>query len=104
MNSHDIEESLKQLFEKFSRETFIYDLLLAYGISKASITRLRKGDYNLSKLAGEVLYKKKVFFKEAQTDEALLGIIDIAAKEERILRHSPRFIIVTDYKTLLAKD
>src|SRR5690625_1007699 len=99
MNSHDIEESLKQLFEKFSRKTFIYDLLIAYEISKAAITRLQKVEYKLSILAVEVLYKKKVFFKEAQTDKALLWIIDIASKKEQILRHSPRFIIVTDYKT-----
>lgn len=40
------------------------DLLLAYGISKTSITRLKSGDFNLSKVDDEILYKKKIFFKQ----------------------------------------
>lgn len=103
MNSHEIEHNVKRLFENVSGESFIYDLLLAYGISKTSITRLKNGDFNLSKVKGEVLYKKKVFFKEEETNK-LLDSIDTVSKEEHILKHKPRFAIVTDYKTLLAKD
>jgi hypothetical protein len=58
MNSHEIEDQLNQLFDNFSEEQFIYDLLLAYGMPKASVTRLKIGDYNLAKADGEVLYKK----------------------------------------------
>jgi hypothetical protein len=54
---------VEQIIADFSKEEFIFDLLLAYGVSKTSITRLKKGDFNLSKNEGEVLYKKKVFFK-----------------------------------------
>lgn len=66
MNSHEIEHNVKRIFENFSGKRFIYDLLLAYGISKTSITQLKNGDFNLSKTEGEVLYKKKVFFKEEE--------------------------------------
>lgn len=103
MNSKEIEHNINQIFENFSKEEFIFDLLMAYGISKTSITRLRKGDYNLSKIKGEILYKKKVFFKEESNDK-LLSSIDTFSKEERILKHNPRFVILTDYKTLVAKD
>lgn len=103
MNSHEIEHNVKRIFENFSKEGFLFDLLLAYGISKTSITRLKKGDFNLSKAKGEVLYKNKFFFREEGTG-SLLSTIDSISKEERILKHKPRFIIVTDYKTLLAKD
>jgi hypothetical protein len=103
MNSHEIEQNTKQIMENFSKENFLYDLLLAYGISKTSITRLKSGDYNLSKVDGEILYKKKIFFKQQPTEE-LLSSIENLAKEERILKHSPRFVVVTDYKNLLAKD
>jgi len=34
----------------------------------------------------------------------LLSSIESLTKEERILKHSPRFAIVTDYKNLVAKD
>ncbi|HTN07953.1 DNA methyltransferase [Agriterribacter sp.] len=103
MNSHEIESNVKRIIENFSIENFIYDLLLAYGISKTSITRLKNGDFNLSKVEGEILYKKKVFFREEDSNK-LLSTIDAISKEERILKHKPRFALVTDYKTLLAKD
>lgn len=103
MHSNEIQNNVSGLIEGFSQEEFIYDLLLAYGISKTSITRLKKGDFNLSKVEGEVLYKKKVFFKEEKKD-SLLSSIDSASKDEGILRHQPRFVIVTDYETLVAKD
>jgi hypothetical protein len=103
MNSHEIEHNVKRIIENFSKEEFLFDLLLAYGISKTSITRLKSGDYNLSKVEGEILYKKKVFFKVEKADK-LLSAIESVAKEERILKHSPRFAIVTDFKNLVAKD
>jgi N-6 DNA Methylase len=103
MTSHEIEQNVKRMMENFSKENFFYDLLLAYGISKTSITRLRSGDFNLSKVDGEILYKKKIFFKQQPT-EKLLSSIESLAKEERILKHSPRFAVVTDYKNLVAKD
>ena len=53
MNSHEIEHNVKRIFENFSGKRFIYDLLLAYGISKTSITQLKNGDFNLSKTEGQ---------------------------------------------------
>lgn len=103
MTSKEIESNVRRIFEKLSKEEFIFDLLIAYGISKTSVTRIKNGDFNLSKVEGEILYKKKVFFKEEEPNK-LLSTIETLSKEERILKHSPRFIIVTDYKTLVAKD
>ena len=103
MNSHEIEQNVKRIFEHFSKEHFLYDLLLAYGISKTSVTRLKSGDFNLSKVEGEMLYKKKVIFKAEQTDRLLITIESLV-KEERILKHAPRFAIVTDFGQLVAKD
>ncbi len=102
MKSTEIEEKVKALFQNFDRKNFIYDLLRAYGISKTSITRLQKGDFNLSKNEGEILYKKKLLFKETDSDQ-LLAIIDDLSKEEN-LKHNPRFVVVTNYKELVAKD
>lgn len=34
----------------------------------------------------------------------MLSTIDNISKEERILKHKPRFAILTDYETLVAKD
>ncbi|TRX11704.1 class I SAM-dependent DNA methyltransferase [Flavobacterium gawalongense] len=103
MNSFQVETNLKNLISTFDKETFIYELLVAYGISRTTVTRLKKGDFNLSKVPGEVLYKKKVLFKEVLSD-SLLTTIDEITKNEESLKHNPRFVIVTDFITLLAKD
>src|SRR5680860_270382 len=103
MKSTEIQHNVQTLIDNFSKEEFIYDLLIAYGISKTSVTRLKKGDYNFSKTDNEILYKKKIFFKVEASDK-LLSSIDEISKEERILKHKPRFAILTDYKHLVAKD
>lgn len=103
MNASQIEKNLSTVVENFNKEAFVFDLLQAYGISKTSITRLKKGDFNLSKVKGEVLYKSKLLFKEEATAN-LLHTIDEITKEPEAIKHNPRFVIVTDYETLLAKD
>jgi len=103
MNIEKLEECLQALATNLSEQTFIYDLLLAYGQPKASITRLQRGDYNLSKKQGEILWKKKLFFK-AEAEADLHGLIDQLKSDPAITRHAPRFIIVTDYHTLLSLD
>ncbi|MDB9781523.1 N-6 DNA methylase [Winogradskyella sp.] len=103
MNATQIEKNVTALVKSFNKEEFIFDLLKAYGISKTSITRLKKGDFNLSKVEGEVLYKSKMLFKEVVSG-TLLNTIDELTKDTDALKHNPRFVIVTDYNTLLAKD
>lgn len=103
MISTEIKHNVQNLIDNFSKEEFVFDLLVAYGISKTSVTRLKKGDYNISKVDGEILYKKKIFFK-VEASNKLLSCIEEVAKEERILKHQPRFAILTDYKQIVAKD
>ena len=103
MKPREIKDKLSALVNNTDKENFIYDFLMAFGISKNAITRLRKGDSNLSKKEGEILYKNKIFFKE-EVAENLLDAIDEASKDDKILKHNPRFIMVTDYETVVAVD
>ena len=103
MNTRDIEHNIQSIIDNFSKEEFIYNFLIAYGISKTSVTRLKKGDFNLSKNENEILYKKKIFFTVEDSDK-LLSTIDSISKDKDILKHKPRFAIATDYEQLVAKD
>ena len=103
MKPREIKDKLSAIVNNTDKENFIYDFLMAFGISKNAITRLRKGDSNLSKKEGEILYKNKIFFKE-EVAENLLDAIDEASKDDKILKHNPRFIMVTDYETIVAVD
>lgn len=100
MNIAQIEQNLQDLILDFNKETFIFELLLAYGSPKASITRLQKGNLNLSKIEGEISWKKKVFFKPVFNQDLHLAISEI----KNTLKQEQRFVVVTDFKTLLAID
>lgn len=103
MNILQIENSISDLMNSFDEAAFIYDFLLAYDTPKSIIKRLKDGGLNLSKTAGEVLWKKKIFFKV--TAEADLHLeINRLKSEPGIVSHSPRFIVLTDYGQLLAID
>lgn len=103
MNKSQIEENLTKIVQNFSKEDFIYELLLAYGLPKTTITLLKKGKHNLSKKSSQIILKKKLFFQESESEDLHL-LIDSLQKDESTYRHSPRFIVVTDYKTILAID
>lgn len=100
MNIAQIEENLQKLILNFTKETFIYEFLLAYGLPKASITRLQKGNLNLSKIEGEISWKKKLFFKPVFNEDLHSVITNIKSQ----LKQEQRFIITTDYITLLSID
>jgi type I restriction-modification system DNA methylase subunit len=100
MNIAQVEQNLQNLIVNFNKDTFVFDLLLAYGLPKASITRLQSGNLNLSKIEGEVSWKKKVLFKPVFDEDLHTAITTY--KEEA--KQQQRFIIVTDYTTLLAID
>ena len=100
MNIAQIESNLQNILTNYTNETFIYELLLAYGLPKASITRLQKGNLNLSNIEGEISWKKKLFFKPVFNQDLHQAISEIKST----LKQEQRFVIVTDFKILLAID
>jgi len=102
MTITQIETNITKLLKNFTQDTFIFEFLLAYGEPKSTITLLKKGDLNQLESKGEVLLRKKVFFKEVH--QHLHGAIDTLKNDIGKSKQKPRFIIVTDYKTFLAYD
>lgn len=103
MSSHKIENNLEKIIANLNKDEFIYEFLIAYDISKSVVTRLKKGDQNRSKREDEVLYAKKIIFR-IEDENNLLNAIDDIAQDAGVLKHSPRFAIMTDFKSLVAKD
>lgn len=98
----EIENNLNNLILNFNKETFIFDLLLAYGTPKSTIKRLIGSDHDKLDTNGELIFRKKLFFKVASKN--LHSVIDELKTQKEVTKHSPRFIIVTDFETLLAYD
>ena len=103
MNISQIESNLQELLKSFNAETFIYDLLLAFGPPKSTIVRLQKGGLNLSKNEGEIAWKKKLFFKSVQNQD-VHETIEAIRTDANAIKHDPRFIVITDFTTLLSID
>ncbi|HBX62268.1 MAG TPA: SAM-dependent methyltransferase, partial [Flavobacteriaceae bacterium] len=97
MKKSEIKDKLTDLAQHLDRNSFVYNFLSCFGLSKTTIARLRKGDYNLSKVDGELFYKGKIFFK-VEESEKLIHTIDELGKDEKILKQKPRFIVVTDFE------
>ncbi len=109
MNIVQIEEAVKNLVTstasgEFIQSDFIFELLLAYGHRKQSVTRLKTGERNLARdEADTVLWKRNLYFKVDKNSE-LHGVIDDMQKEKVVNRHKIRFVIATDFETFLAID
>jgi type II restriction/modification system DNA methylase subunit YeeA len=103
MNITQIEEKLKQAIDNATPQHFLSNFLFAYGSAKSEISRLQKGNLNVSKIPGETIIKKKLFFKEVETTE-LETILPIMANSKHIATHKLRFAIASDYKTICAID
>ncbi len=107
----EIETRVQQVADRpaFDRN-FIFDLLLAYGRSQGNITRLRStsaGSNNVAvDPATEVAQKNIIYFKEVPLGDegSHLAVIEELSTSPAVIRYSTRFVIVTDYQTLLAKD
>ena len=109
MNIVQIEENVKQLIHKIAqdelnKQDFIYELLLAYGHRSQSVGRVRSGERNLAEdKENSVFWKRQLYFKIARQQD-LHVLIDEMKKEKRTETNKIRFLIVTDFKTLLAVD
>ena len=122
MNISDIDVKLQNIFhgsdnqspddKTFDAPNFIFNLLLAYNLPKASIARLKNGNLNLSKQANigqanEIIWKKKLHFQaitnEGYADQDLHLVISQLSEQAKASKHNPRFIIVTNFKQLLAQ-
>ena len=82
MSSQEIESNLEKIIAHLNKDDFIYDFLIAYGISKSIVTRLKKGDQNRSKREDEVLYAKKIIFRIEDENNLLNAIDDISKDAE----------------------
>ena len=102
----DVEENIKPLGNKLSYDReFIFDLLAAFGRASGNISRLRSGQLNVANdTETEVAQKNVLYFKETADSKNLYVIIDDLKSSPAVVRYSTRFVIVTDYKHLLAVD
>ncbi|MBD8007098.1 MULTISPECIES: class I SAM-dependent DNA methyltransferase [Bacillaceae] len=103
MSIIDYEDRIVEIVQREDHSDFLYDLLDVYDTPRATITRLKNGNLNLAKRAGEVHLKNKVWFKEVGKGNIFDGFVDIEQQVAE-LSAKPRYLIVTDFDGILVKD
>jgi hypothetical protein len=104
MTLAQIEKNLNEVITNFNANTFIYDFLLALNANKSDIQRLKKGQLNLSKVEGEILWKKKVYYKTIPTGNIKQALIETMVLDGNIAKNQIRFVIATDNTNIAALD
>ncbi len=99
MNIVDAEKNLKKISENFSKETFIFDLLIAYDFPKSTISKLKIKYKNHA----DIVVPSKLHFVGVSKKE-LDSKFDELVKHYSTAKKAPRFVIVTDYQSLKAYD
>ena len=98
----ELEDKIIELIENLDKDKFIFNFLSLYDFPKTTITKLEKGINNISKNENEIYLKNKLFFRKVE-DDILKNYIEIETSIAEI-KTKPRYIIVTDFEKLLAKD
>lgn len=100
----EIEDQITDIINQNNKDEFIYDFLSVYDFPKATITKLRKGTNNLAKESGAVYLKNRLYYRQVAADNNLMQhFADLKQKVEQ-LGAKPRYIMVTDFKNVLAED
>ena len=99
-------QSLENLIsDDLDQNEFIFSFLDAYGFPKSTITRLRKeGDSRNVAENGDVGLRKQLYFRALAHDEDLSVQLDALCESSMVARNDIRFVLVTDFKNLLAVD
>lgn len=98
-------ESMEQACSNLNPDEFIFSFLDAYGFPKSTITRLRNGDDSRNVASGnDIGIKKKLYFRSVSDGTDLNAEADALKAIEVVSRNDIRFVIVTDFKSLVALD
>lgn len=104
LNTAAIESQVRELIEKpFDPDTFMFELIEAYGPPKATLTKLRQGSANYAVRASEVLWKKKLFYNTV-TAGSVAEAADAMAGDPLVAQHRPRFILASDGVRFYGRD
>lgn len=103
MNITQIQENVEKVIKGLDKERFVFDLLQAYGLPKTTISRLEKGGMNLSKDDGEIILKKKLYYKFV-SDGDVGSVYDTVLADTKVGKYDPRFVVVTDGNHIRALD
>lgn len=106
LNQGNIIKGLENLTAKLNRDSFFFDFLKVFGFSRSTIQKLAKRDPNRNIAVQDNDYglTKQVYFRSIKRNQSVRRELEELLKEPVIKSQKIRFIIVTNFKTLMAFD
>jgi len=105
MNPTEIEFAVKALAaEPYDPRTFPFDLIAIYNAPKVTVSKLKTGQTNVATSVGDVLWKKKLFFRSAAPTDDVAAVGDDLVSDPLTAKHKPRFILVTNGNQVHIRD
>ena len=105
VNQGTILNLLEKACLKLNPDEFIYQFMDAYGFPKSTVTRLRNSDDDRNVGEGsDIGVKKKLYFKRVSQGADVGEAADALKTSDAVTRNDIRFVIATDFKTLVAYD
>lgn len=105
VNQGTILNLLEKACLKLKPDEFIYQFMDAYGFPKSTVTRLRNSDDDRNVGEGsDIGVKKKLYFKRVSQGADVGEAADALKTLDAVTRNDIRFVIATDFKTLVAYD
>ena len=100
-----ITENFQNLTKNINEKEFIFNFIEALDFPKTTISRLKKGNYNISKKENELVWRKKIYFINCKNLKGDIHVItDDLQKSEYVKKNNFRFLIVTNFNTFLSVD
>ncbi len=104
MNIAEIEAALRDLVDQpFDSAGFVFDFLRIYDAPKSTVTKLRQGQDADLLQSGDVLWKKKLWFRVAPKGKAA-RTVDAMVADPVGAKQAPRFFLATDGREVYARD
>ncbi len=98
-------EFMEQACSIVAPSEFIFAFLDAYGFSKSTISRLRKGDDTRNVATGnDIAVKKKIYFSPVSAGSDVETVADKLKVSDVVAKNDIRFVIVTDFTRVVAFD
>lgn len=106
LNQAKIIKGLENLTNNLNQNSFFFDFLKVFGFSQPTIQKLIKNDRsrNIGIQDGDYGLTKQIYFRSIKRNQNARTELDELLKESVIETQKVRFVIVTNFKTLVAFD
>ena len=105
MQIEKITKNFQNLTKDINEKEFIFNFIEALDFPKTTISRLKKGNYNISQKENELVWRKKIYFINCKSlKKDIHVIIDDLQKSDYVKKNNFRFLIVTNFNTFLSVD